>query len=98
MTDNLLTFRRQQPVPVVRTDVLTGPALRAEIEAAAQAALDHADTLIAILDRLDGNTDDEDGADAEPSLGAPEGHASQIIWFRGGDRDLEATYVPENCL
>lgn len=90
MTETLLPFRRPQPAPVVRTDVLTGPALRAEIEAAAQAALDHADALIAILDRLDGEPDDEDGADAEPSLGAPEGHASQVVWLRGPDRDLEA--------
>lgn len=89
MADNLLTFRRPQPAPVVQTDVLDGPALRAEIEAAAQAALDHADALIAILDRLDGEPDDEDGADAEPSLGAPEGHASQVVWLRGSDRDLE---------
>ncbi|WP_342150403.1 hypothetical protein [Methylorubrum sp. SB2] len=89
MTDNLLTFRRPAPAPVVRTDVLTGPALRAEIEAAASAALDHADALIAILDRLDEEPDDEDGADAEPSLGAPEGHASQVVWLRGADCDLE---------
>lgn len=92
MADNLLTFRRPQPVPVTRTDVLTGPALRAEIEAAAQAALDHADALIAILDRLDG---DPEGADAEPSLGAPEGHASQVVWLRGTDRDLEITTPAE---
>lgn len=91
MTDNLLAFRRPQPAPVTRTDVLTGPALRAEIEAAAQAALDHADAPIAILDRLDGEPDDEDGADAEPTLGAPEGHASQVVWLRGSDRDDEMT-------
>lgn len=89
MADNLITFRRPQPVPVTRTDVLDGPALRAEIEAAAQAALDHADALIAILDRLDGEPDDEDGADAEPALGAPEGHESQIVWLRGCGEDRE---------
>lgn len=91
MADNLLTFRR--PLPLARTiqaDALTGPTLRAEIETAAQAALDHADALISILDRLDGEPDDEDGADAEPSLGAPEGHVSQVVWLRGSDRDLEA--------
>ena len=89
MADNLLTFRRPQPTPIVRTDVLTGPQLRAEIEAAAQAALDHADALIAILDRLDGDADTEDGADAEPALGAPEGHESQIVWLRGCGEDRE---------
>ena len=54
------------------------------------ACLDTAERLIGILDRMDGNPDDEDGGDAEPSLGAPEGHDSQVIWLRGTDRDLEA--------
>nr|WP_301288988.1 MULTISPECIES: hypothetical protein [Methylorubrum] len=69
---------------------MEGSALRAEIEQAAQAALDQADRLIALLDSLDGNTDDQDGGDAEPSLAAPEGHDSQVVWLRGSDRDLEA--------
>jgi hypothetical protein len=43
------------------------------------------------LDIIDGDSDLEDGGDAEPSLGAPEGHTSQVVWLRGGDRDLEAT-------
>ncbi|MGU3541005.1 hypothetical protein [Methylobacterium sp. A54F] len=63
--------------------------VRARIEAAAEAALDTADQLIAILDRMDGDENREDGGDAEPSLGAPEDHASQIVWLRGSDRDLE---------
>ena len=62
---------------VIRADV------RAALEAALKAALDTADRLISLLDRLDGNPEDEDGSDAEPSLGAPEGHASQIVWLRG---------------
>ena len=65
-------------------------AVRGQIEAAAQAALDTVERLIGILDRMDGNPDDEDGADAEPSLGAPEGHASQIVWLRGSAHDFEA--------
>ena len=93
---NVLQFRPRKPVPPVSsTAVLEGAALRAEIEQAAQAALDQADRLIALLDGLDGNTDDEDGGDSEPSLGAPEGHVSQLIWLRGGGRDLEATNAPE---
>lgn len=44
--------------------------MRTEIEVAAQAALDQVDHLIAILDAIHGSTDDEDGGDAEPSLGA----------------------------
>ena len=54
------TFRSRGQL-AVSTDV------RATIEAAAQAALDQADHLISILDRLDGDTDQEDGSDAEPS-------------------------------
>jgi hypothetical protein len=44
---------------------------------------------VAALDIIDGDPDLEDGSDVEPSLGAPEGHASQVVWLRGGDRDLE---------
>lgn len=45
--------------------------------------------LLVILDRLDGDPDLEDGADVEPSLGAPEGHISQLVWLRGTDSDRE---------
>lgn len=89
---NVLTFQ-PRPRPAAPRDVQA--AFREQIEVAAQAALDTADKLIAILDQMDGNPDDEDGADDEPSLGAPEGHASQIVWLRGGDRDLE-TIASEN--
>ncbi|WP_244538717.1 hypothetical protein [Methylobacterium sp. ap11] len=44
---------------------------------------------------MDGDPDAEDGGDDEPSIGAPEGHASQLVWLRGGDRDLE-TMASEN--
>lgn len=63
--------------------------IRRQIEDAAQAALDTADRLIALLDRIEGDTDREDGGDAEPSLGAPEGHASQVVWLRGPSFDTE---------
>ena len=47
-------------------------------------------TLVAALDEMDEDPDLEDGGDAEPSLGAPDNHqASQVVWLRGGDRDLE---------
>ncbi|WP_238242359.1 hypothetical protein [Methylobacterium iners] len=72
---------------------MTGAAVaadvRAAIEEAAQTALDTADSLIALLDRMDGNPDEEDGGDAEPSLGAPEGRTSQIVWLRDSDLDYE---------
>lgn len=66
------------------------PELRAALEGAAQAALDVADRIITVLDQHDGDADHEDGGDDEPSLGAPEGHVSQLPWARGGDHDLEA--------
>ncbi len=85
---NVVTFR-PRPRPAKPRDAQA--AFREQIEVAAQAALDTADKLIAILNEMDGDPDLEDGADAEPSLGAPEGDASQIGWLRGGDRDLEIT-------
>jgi hypothetical protein len=95
---DILTFRPRRPAPsIARSDVLDGSALRLELEQAAQAALDQADRLIALLDRMDGNIDDEDDGDAEPSLGAPEGHESQVVWLRGSDRDLEAMTVTETA-
>lgn len=88
----ILTFQ-PRPRPAAPRDAQA--AFREQIEVAAQAALDTADKLIAILNEMDGDPDLEDGGDAEPSLGAPEGHASQIVWLRGGDRDLETT-TPEH--
>lgn len=72
-------------------------ALRAEVEGGVQAALDVADRLIGLLDRMDVDPDLEDGGDAEPSLGAPEGHECQIVWLRGNDADREAS-TPEPAL
>ncbi|KQP79461.1 hypothetical protein ASF60_22760 [Methylobacterium sp. Leaf113] len=75
--------------PVV-LPVPSSAEIRRQIEDAAQAALDTADRLIALLDQIEGDTDREDGADAEPSLGAPENHhASQVVWLRGSSSDAE---------
>lgn len=62
---------------------------REEFERLADLALDVVDHIVAILDEIDGDANFEQGADAEPSLGAPEDGESQIVWLRGGDRDLE---------
>ncbi|MCJ2108634.1 hypothetical protein MKK70_25325 [Methylobacterium sp. E-041] len=52
---------------------------------------DAVERLLAMLDALDCDPDLEDGADDEPSLGAPENHhASQVGWIRGSDTDREA--------
>ena len=80
---NVLSFPMRAAVPRVT------PEVRAQLEHAAQAALDTADRIIALIDRMDGDPDLEDGGDAEPSLGAPEGHATQIVWLRGSDSDRE---------
>lgn len=53
--------------------------------------LDAADRIIAVLDSMDGDTDHEDGGDAEPSLAPPENvTGSQVVYMRGSDRDGEA--------
>lgn len=78
---NVIPFRRRQRSII--------PDTRTRIEGALALALDAVDHLVAALDEIDADPDLEDGGDAEPSLGAPEGHSSQIIWLRGGDSDLE---------
>lgn len=86
---NVHTFRPKRST-VEHVPRLSPAVIRAEIEAAALAAMDAADRLIAILDGLDGDENLEDGADAEPSLGAPEQHhGSQVVWLRGSDSDRE---------
>ena len=95
---DVLTFT-PRPKPVAPTSgfllnlnrkSLAGPELRASLEEAAQTALDAADRIIAVLDRMDGDTDLEDGGDAEPSLAAPENiTGSQVVYMRGGDQDRE---------
>jgi len=89
---DVLTFTlRPKPAAPEALEPLAGPALRASLEEAAQTALDTADRIIAVLDRLDGDPDLEDGADAEPSLAAPENHTgSQVVYMRGNDQDREA--------
>lgn len=62
---------------------------REEFERLAELALDVVDRIVLLLNEADGDADAEDSGDAEPSLGAPEGHASQVGWMRGSDRDLE---------
>ena len=76
------------PVRAPRAHVT--PEMRAQLEHAAQAALDTADRIIALLDRMDAAGEDrEPNGDEEPSLGAPESLASQILWLRGSDSDRE---------
>ncbi|MHC2109073.1 hypothetical protein [Methylobacterium sp. CM6246] len=96
---DVLTFTpRPKPVIAVALEPLAGGALRASLEEATQVALDAADRIIAVLDRMDDDTNLEDGADAEPSLAAPENHTgSQVVWMRGNDQDLEAE-APEVML
>ncbi|MGU3407905.1 hypothetical protein [Methylobacterium brachiatum] len=89
---DVLTFTpRPKPAAPESPQPLAGGALRASLEEAAQVALDAADRIIAVLDRMDGDADHEDGGDDEPSLAAPENHTgSQVVWMRGGDQDREA--------
>ena len=79
---DVINFRPRQPPPA-------HPDTRTRIEGALALALDAVEHLVAALDNMDGDSDLEDGGDAEPSLGAPEGHESQVVWLKGTTRDLE---------
>ena len=98
---NVLTFTpRPKPAAPEILAPPAGAALRASLKEAAQTALDAADRIIAVLDRMDGDADDDDGGDAEPSLAAPENATcSQVVYMRGSDRDGEPdaleTMLPE---
>ncbi len=92
----LITFTPRQPAAPVPLPSPSPAETRHLIEEAAQTALDTADRLLAILDSIGGDPDLEDGGDAEPSLGAPEGHDRQAPWFRGTTRDLELDRHPEH--
>jgi hypothetical protein len=96
---DVLTFTpRPKPAAPELLEPLAGADLRASLEEAAQITLDAADRIIAMLDGMDGDTDLEDGGDAEPSLAAPENATgSQITWLRGNDQDREAD-APEAVL
>ena len=96
---DVLTFTpRPKPAEPDALEPLAGAALRTSLEEAAQVALDAADCIIAVLDRMDGDTDIEDGGDDEPSLAAPENvTGSQVVYMRGSDRDREAE-TPEAVL
>ena len=49
------------------------------------------DRAFALVDRLDGDPDLEDGGDAEPSLACPEGRDYQVVWCVGYDDDREVS-------
>lgn len=70
---------------------------RAEFERLAELALDVVDQIVALLNEADGDPELEESGDAEPSLGAPEGHPSQMAWMRGGGRDLELDRCPTDA-
>lgn len=88
---DVLTFTpRPKPTAPEALVPLAGADLRASLEEAAQTALDAADRIIAVLDRMDGDADRKDGGDTEPSLAAPENNeGSQVVYMRGGDQDRE---------
>ncbi|GJE59119.1 hypothetical protein [Methylobacterium trifolii] len=89
---DVILFRPRFAAPAALVVLPPSPSdIRGQIEEAVQVALDIADRLIAVLDRMEGDTEREDGGDAEPSLAAPENHHSaQITWLRGNDQDREA--------
>ena len=96
---DVLTFTpRPKPAAPEILAPLEGAALRASLEEAAQTALDAADRIIAVLDRMDGDADHEDGGDAKPSLAAPKNvTGSQVVYMRGNDQDREAGGVRDRA-
>ena len=96
---NVLTFAPRPKVAVpVEPAPMEGAEIRTRLGEALQTALDAADHILAVLDRMDGDTDAEDGGDAEPALFAPENHhGSQVVWLCGNDGDRE-TEAPEILL
>ncbi|GJD46440.1 hypothetical protein AFCDBAGC_4321 [Methylobacterium cerastii] len=97
--NNVLTFA---PRPKVAVPVEPAPMGEAEVRnrlgEALQTALDAADHIIAVLDRMDGDIDAKDGRDADPALAAPDGHhGSQIVWLRNND-SVRETEAPEVLL
>ena len=64
-------------------------ALRARIEAAAEALIALLDELDAPAEDLEPDADGEDGGDWEPWLGCPEHCERQLPWCRGIDDDRE---------
>jgi hypothetical protein len=87
---NVYPFAPRRPAAASAAPLVLSPAeFRRQIEEATQAALDTADRLIALLHSMEGDADREDGAGAEPSLGAPENQASQIVWLRGSFSNTE---------
>lgn len=96
---DVLTFTpRPKPAAPDIPEPLSGADLRASLEKAAQVALDAADRIIAVLDRMDGDAVHEDGGGAEPSLSVPENATClQVVYMRGGDHNREAD-APETVL
>ncbi|MCJ2005628.1 hypothetical protein [Methylobacterium sp. J-092] len=83
---NVITFSPRGTAPHVPP--APSPAeTRRMIEEAAQTVLDTVDSLLAILDRMDGDAEAEDGTDAEPTPAAPE---SQVVRLRNNDSDRKA--------
>ncbi|MCJ2039566.1 hypothetical protein MKK55_11525 [Methylobacterium sp. J-059] len=95
---NVITFRPR--APQAQTPPAPSPAeTRRIIEEAARTALDTADSLLAILDRMDGDAETEDAGAAEPAP-APivaERVGAQVVSLRGPAVDLRPS-APESVL
>lgn len=94
---NVLTFTPRSSVAApTEPATMAGAEIRTRLGEALQTALDAADHIIAVLDRMEGEIDAESSADAEPARVAPEGHRdSQVVWLRKNDsgREGEASEI-----
>ncbi|MCJ2102243.1 hypothetical protein MKK82_25865, partial [Methylobacterium sp. E-046] len=82
--------QRPKPAAPILPEPPARAALRASLEEAVQIAVDAADRIIAVLDSLDGDANDQGCGDADPSLAAPENVAgSQVVYICGTDAGRE---------
>ena len=86
---DILSFRRRRVCKLHTPIASDQPETRAALELALEKTLDAVDYLVAQLDRLDGDPDLEAAGDEEPSLAAPTGGPSQVLWATGNSLDLE---------
>lgn len=104
-----MALARHTARPKMALPAALGPAARLKVEKAIEAHMAAQEALIAFLDGADGNYDEEDGGDDEPSLGAVggtynaelqpgiyyHGNGGRLCGGAGGGDDREADVQDE---
>ncbi|MCJ2042944.1 hypothetical protein MKK55_28940 [Methylobacterium sp. J-059] len=95
---NVLTFTPRPKVAVpVEPEPMAEAEVRARLGEALKTALDAADQIIAVLDRIDGDAGAEDAGEAEPAPIVAERVGAQVVSLRGPAVDLRPS-APEIVL